>query len=247
LSVYFRKFRAFLRRNQTARGLFLVALVILGAIAVWGGVRLALNTEYPILVVSSPSMCQRVVNPSTNECTLAVGDLIVIKGESTANIQVPPPTYSGNCSIGSCCPGVSLNPQGTIIVFYKSADPNFLIVHRVYKAVNLSGQTYYDTKGDANGCDDGDQIGASNIVGIYQFTIPIPYLGLAILAIRDFMYNQSTGQLNPQGILVIAALIVALFAFEVMEPGKKSPSPKAADAGETPEFETKGSWPSPQD
>jgi len=188
-------------------------------------------------VVSSPSMCQRVVDPSTNECTLAVGDLIVIKGESTANIQVPPPSYSGSCSIGSCCPGVSLNPQGTIIVFYRSADPSFLIVHRVYKAVNISGQIYYDTKGDANGCDDGDQIGASNIIGLYQFTIPIPYLGSAILAIRDFMYNSNTGQLNPQGILVIAALIVALFAFEVVEPGKKPPSFKVPGAADTPASE----------
>src|SRR3989475_11609076 len=34
VSVYSRKFRAFLRKNQTARGLFLVGLVILCAIAV---------------------------------------------------------------------------------------------------------------------------------------------------------------------------------------------------------------------
>ena len=235
MSVYSRKFRAFLRKNETARGLFLVGIVILGAIAVWGGIRLALNTEYPILVVSSASMCQRVADPSTNECTLAVGDLIVIKGESTSNIQVPPPSYSA----GGECPGVSLNPQGSIIVFYRPGDPSFLIVHRVYRSMLISGQIYYDTKGDANTCADQDQIGASNIIGVYQFTIPIPYLGSAILAIRDFMYNSNTGQLNPQGILVIAALIVALFAFEVVEPGKKSPSSKVPRAADTPASETK--------
>jgi len=230
LSVYFRKFRAFLRKNETARGLFLVGIVILGAVAVWGGIRLALNTQYPILVVSSPSMCQQVADPSTSECTLPVGALIVIKGESTSNIQVPPLSYSGNCQIGLCCPGASLNPQGTIIVFYKANDPSFLIVHRVFKAMNISGQVTYDTKGDANNCDDGDQIPASNIEGIYQYTIPIPYLGTAILAVRDFMYNSNTGQVNPQGILVILALIIALFAFEVVEPGKKS-SNKIPDKG----------------
>jgi hypothetical protein len=223
LSIYIRKFRAFLRKNETARGLLLVGLVILGAIAVWGGIRLALNTEYPILVVSSPSMCQSNSLPSTSECTLPVGALIVIKGESTSNIQVPPVSYSTND-----CPGVSLSPQGTIIVFYKSNDPSFLIVHRVYRSMNISGQIYYDTKGDANSCADGDQIGASSIVGIYQYTIPIPYLGSAILAVRGFMYN-SSGQVNPQGILVILALIVALFAFEIVQPGKKSSSNKTID------------------
>jgi hypothetical protein len=225
LSSYIRKFRSYLRKNETARGLFLVGIVILGAIAVWGGIRLALNTEYPILVVSSPSMCQRVTDPSTSECTLAVGDLIVIKGESTSNIQVPPTSYSS-----SDCPGVSLNPQGTIIVFHRPGDqPGYLIVHRVYRAMNLSGQVYYDTKGDSNSCADGDQIGASDILGLYQGTIPIPYLGSAILDIRGFMYDDATGQPKTQGILVIVALIVALFAFEVAEPGKKTPPSNVPD------------------
>jgi hypothetical protein len=52
------------------------------------------------------------------------------------------------------------------------------------------------------------------------------------------MYDDSTGQPKTQGILVIVALIVALFAFEVAEPGKKTPSSKApedtkASAGST--------------
>lgn len=150
----------------------------------------------------------------------------MIKGESSSYIQVPPISYSGNCSIGSCCPGVALSPQGTIIVFYHPSDPGFLIVHRVFKAQNISGQIYYDTKGDGNSCDDGDQVLASNIVGIYQYTIPIPYLGSAILDIRNFMYDPS-GNVNPQGILIILALIVALFAFEIIQPGKKSDNRKS--------------------
>ncbi len=63
----------------------------------------------------------------------------------------------------------------------------------------------------------------SQIVGVYQATVPIPYLGVAILDIRSFMYDDATGQPKTQGILVIVALIVALFAFEVAEPGKKTP------------------------
>jgi signal peptidase I len=213
LSVYYRKFRAFLRKNETARGLFLVAVVILGAVVVWGGIRLALNTPYPILVVSSSSMCQSD-HPElhSTQCTLAIGALIVIRGEDPATI-----------------------PNGTIIVFMNNpADPGFLVVHRVIGIVPATssafGQVSFRTQGDANsGPDNWTQYGyipGNWVVGVYQFTIPIPYLGSAILWVRDFMYNPNTGQVNPQGILVIAALVVALFAFEVMEPGKKRSSTK---------------------
>src|SRR2546426_6976067 len=206
MSSFIGKFRSYLRKNETARGLFLVGLVILGAIAVWGGIRLALNTEYPILVVSSGSMC-----PPSN-CTLPVGALIVIRGQDPSAIKV-----------------------GDIVVFRGNpSDPNYLIVHRiivVYTPSNDSaypGQYAFITHGDASpsGANEGPNPG-STLVGIYQFTIPIPFLGSAILDIRNFMYDDATGQPKTQGILVIVALIVALFAFEVAEPGKKTPTPQS--------------------
>lgn len=227
MSVYFGKFRAYLRKNPTAKGLLIIGIIILGAIAVWGGVRLALSTQYPILVVSSSSMCQRT-NPllHTSACTLAVGDLIVIRG-------VSPDTIS----------------NGTIIIFRPYIDrPDYLVVHRVVKVFPASGSTpvSFWTEGDANGVQDQWDTptfwqGYSNTTGVpgnlvegaYQFTVPIPYLGSTILAIRDFMYNSNTGQVNPQGILVIVALVVALFSFEIIEPGKK-PSAKDADMPRTP-------------
>jgi signal peptidase I len=217
LSSYIRQFRSYLRKNETARGLFLVGVVILGAIAVWGGIRLALNTEYPILVVSSGSMCQSL-NPAlhTSACTLPIGALIVIRGEDPAAIT-----------------------NGSIIIFRPyTSTPDYLVVHRVIKIYQPSSSVYgqytFWTEGDANGVMDGwDQpnggIPGSQVVGVYQFTIPIPYLGAAILDIRNFMYDDSTGQPKTQGILVIVALIVALFAFEVAEPGKKTPSSNAPE------------------
>ena len=245
MSTSIRRFRSYLKKNETARGLFLVGIIILGAIAVWGGIRLALNTQYPILVVSSYSMCQSYFNPSTNLCTLNKGDLIVVQGVSDPNtLQVPSLAYqTANAQ------GQSLNPQGSIIVFYPHpSDPGFLVVHRVYSVVtNASGQIeYFRTKGDANPSPDtGWTVTPSQIVGVYQFTIPIPYLGQAILAIRDFMYNSETGAPNSQGILVIIALIVALFAFEVMEPGKKSSSSKgkAASGQKLEDPDTPGTTP----
>ncbi len=166
MSSFIGKFRSYLRKNETARGLFLVGLVILGAIAVWGGIRLALNTEYPILVVSSGSMCP------PNNCVLPVGSLIV--------------KYA------------------------------------------------FVTHGDANplGANEGPNP-ASTLVGVYQSTIPVPYLGSAILEIRKFLYDDSTGQPKLQGILVIIALILALFLFEVAEPGKKKPSSNVPEETKT--------------
>jgi signal peptidase I len=221
LSSYIRKFRSYLGKNETARGLFLVGVVILGAIALWGGIRLALNTEYPVLVVSSGSMCQRL-NPAlhTSACTLEIGALIVIRGQDPATIT-----------------------NGTIIIFRPyPATPDYLVVHRVINIYQPSSSVYHQytfwTEGDANGVADGwDQPGGgipgSQVVGVYQATIPIPYVGSAILQIRGFMYDDNTGQPRTQGILVIVALIVALFAFEVAEPGKKTPSSNVPDQTKT--------------
>jgi signal peptidase I len=212
LSTYFRKFWKFIKRNETARGLLLVGIVILGALAVWGGVRLALNTEYPVLVVSSGSMC-----PPIN-CTLPVGALIVIRGQAPDTVVAGPP------------------PTGSIIVFrpYPS-QPDFLVVHRV-RHVNIANQTgkgyFFVTQGDNYVTNPGPDnwpgypngVPYSAVVGTYLYTIPIPYLGSAILDIRNFMYDDATGAPRPQGILVIVVLIIALFAFEVIEPSKKPKS-----------------------
>jgi len=131
---------------------------------------------------------------------------------------------------------------GQIIVFRNNPlTPDFLVIHRVVGIVqpNASSNVYpgqygFRTKGDNNPGPDcwtpSCYIPGSWVVGVYQFTIPIPYLGSAILGIRDFMYDPNTGQVNPQGILVILALIIALFAFEVATPPKKKPSDKEAVA-----------------
>ena len=178
---------------------------------------MALSTEYPVLVVSSGSMC-----PPTN-CVLPIGSLIIIRGQDPRTIVAGPP------------------PVGTIIVFrpYLST-PDFLVVHRVVeiRGNQSRGEYFFITEGDANrgSLDPWDSPGpgspyggvpASQVVGVYQSTIPIPYLGSAILDIRSFMYDDATQQPRPEGILVIVILIIALFAFEVIEPSKK-PKPNAS-------------------
>jgi signal peptidase I len=155
--------------------------------------------------------------PPSN-CTLPIGALIVIRGQDPSAIKVR-----------------------DIIVFRGNpSDPNYLIVHRIIVVYTPNNDTAYPgqyafiTHGDANppGYNEGPNPG-SNLVGIYQFTIPIPYLGSAILGIRNFMYDDSSGQPKTQGILIIVALIVALFAFEVADPREKTPSSKVPDETNT--------------
>jgi len=178
-------------------------------------------------------MCQRLTNSAIDKCTLAIGDLIVIRGQD-------PSTITPTCGDKDC----TSSPTGTIIVFRPPApysnDPNFLVVHRVV-AEQQTGQSYsFFTRGDSNSgscyCrnanDPWDSTGgvpAANVVGVYQYTVPIPYLGSAILSIRSFMYNDQTGQPRPEGLAVIVLLILALFAFEIIEPsGKKTKTTSAA-------------------
>jgi signal peptidase I len=184
---------------------------------------LALNTEYPVLVVSSGSMC-----PPTN-CVLPVGSLIVIRGQDPSTIVPAPP------------------PSGSIIVFRPYVcEPDYLVVHRVIQEVKDSNGYSFVTKGDNNGGPDdwateahcrvslntilvqglpATLLPSAQVVGVYQGMVPIPYIGSAILGIRSFMYDDTTGQPKPEGILVIVILIIALFAFEVIEPSKK-PKPE---------------------
>ena len=151
-----------------------------------------------------------------SNCVLPVGALVVIRGEDPSALKV-----------------------GDIVVFRGNpGDPNYLIIHRIIVLYTPSNDTAYPgqytfvTHGDANpgGANEGPNP-TSTLVGVYQSTIPIPYVGSAILEIRKFMYDDSTGQPKPQGILVILALIVALFAFEIAEPGKKKPTTNVS--GET--------------
>ena len=219
MSEYVHRFNRFVKKNETAKGLLLIGIVLLGAVAVWGVIRFALNTEFPILVVSSGSMCP----PSP--CTLPVGALIVIRGQDPRTIQAGP--ACGQPAVGPSATGGTL---GSIIVFRPYLDnPDYLVVHRVRQVITLpTNELAFRTEGDnyvTNPQCDGwsyasSAIPANQVIGVYQNTIPIPYLGAAILSIRDFMATTT-------GVLVVVALIVALFALEIIEPSKKGAKPPA--------------------
>lgn len=172
-----------------------------------------------MLVVSSGSMC------APANCVLPVGALIVIQGQDPSQVGL-----------------------GSIIVFrpYPS-EADYLVIHRVITVFTPNNGTFYPgqfafwTHGDANpdGHDlwpilnSNGQIPGSRLVGVYQFTIPIPYLGSVILHIRSFLYGdscdvQANCHFTSQGLFVIVGLVGVLLLFEILVPSKKAGS-KASD------------------
>lgn len=68
----------YLRKHEFVKLLIIAILLITISLAAWNGLKIALNTENPILVVVSGSMVP----------TLNVGDLIVIKGMSSDELSI---------------------------------------------------------------------------------------------------------------------------------------------------------------
>lgn len=103
--------------------IILIVILFVGIFAFWIGIRFALQTEFPLLAVASPSMVP----------TLNVGDLIVVQGIPNAS-EVNAAPY----------------PEGDIIVFHKPGPGNELIVHRAVGKEKNDSTWYFQTKGDNN-------------------------------------------------------------------------------------------------
>jgi signal peptidase len=101
----------------------LISLIFLGSVfASWFAVKIALKTDYPLLVVASTSMLP----------TLDVSDIIIVQGINPSEIKAAP-------QLG-----------GDIIVFYEPYDWNTRIVHRAINEKFENGTWYFQTKGDNN-------------------------------------------------------------------------------------------------
>jgi len=101
----------------------ILSIIFLGGVfAFWFGVKIALRTEYPLLVVASTSMLP----------TLDVSDIIIVQGIDPSEIKVA--TELG----------------GDIIVFYQPSNWDIRIVHRAINSKFENGTWYFQTKGDNN-------------------------------------------------------------------------------------------------
>jgi len=101
----------------------ILSIIFLGGVfAFWFGVRVALRSEYPLLVVASTSM----------EPILDVSDIIIVQGVDALEIKAAPIL------------------EGDIIVFYQPYNWNTRIVHRAVDMVLHDDVLYFQTKGDNN-------------------------------------------------------------------------------------------------
>ena len=111
-------------------GLIIIGIAFFGTFGVYGIMKVALHTEYPMVVVISGSM----------EPTIYRGDLLIVEGVNPEDVKV----------------GTIEDKQGDIIVFdsqgvWPGASPE-PIVHRVVGIYidNSTGKYYFITKGDNN-------------------------------------------------------------------------------------------------
>jgi signal peptidase len=196
--------------------LILLTAIAIGSLIFWFASKAILNTEYPIVPVSSDNMrvfkldCGDLAHPF--ERTLNVGDLIIVQGVNALSVGVE-------------------YPNSDILVFHfpkqNSLQEDELVITRVIAREERNGIAYFRTKGDGQGfhkwpetpsaseCDTwydyrenytlNGMISEKLLVGKVVFRIPwVGYIAL-------FMQNFS-------GILIIVILILIILIVEFAVP-----------------------------
>jgi signal peptidase I len=201
-------------KNGNFQTLLSIVLIILIVAGIWFGTQAVLDTPYPVLAVTSGSMCI----PYDAACTgwdhpfartLHTGDLIIVQGVNPADLN-------GNY------------PNSDIIVYHNPRNPDELIVHRIVSEENRNGTLYFTTEGDGNGNlkwpntpDDNDPwcpFSQDLVVG--KVVMRIPWLGHVVLFMRS-KYGV------PVVIAIALLLIILEFAIPMMR-RKPHTQPKAS-------------------
>jgi len=126
----------------------LLSIIFLGSVfGFWFVVKIALRTDYPLLVVASTSMLP----------TLDVSDIIIVQGTNASEIKAAPEL------------------EGDIIVYYGSSD--IRIVHRAIDKKFENGTWYFQTKGDNNPGPDlwfSDKLLVGKVIGVIPWIGNVP-------------------------------------------------------------------------
>lgn len=198
-------------KNEYFQTLVIIGLIILLVFGFWYGSQLALGTSYPALAVVTGSMCIPYDGGCTGlsdifQRTLHVGDLIIVKGVNSSELN-------------------SDYPKSDIIVFHRPNNPDELIVHRIAAKEVVNGVTFFYTKGDGNPThkwpdpissteyDPWGKVSENQVVG--KVIMRIPYLGHVVLFMR-----------NSLGLPLVIALIVLLVIIEFILPLFKGKKPE---------------------
>jgi len=200
---------------KTAASVALVVVVVLG---LFFGLRIVLDSETPVRVVESGSMCVSDGSYCDGwshifDYTLHVGDIIVIQ-------HVDPKTINAGY------------PDSDIIVYQRPDNPDATpVVHRVVAVYEEDGVLYFQTKGDGNNdpypnmpspseydsnCLWHTGKGVSEDMVLGKVVMRIPLFGHITLFLKD----------NPWGLPVVVGLIFALLIVEFIIPLIKAKSSK---------------------
>lgn len=158
----------------------------------------------PVLIINLVFLVQSFLHPDEVPSVFGITPMVVV----TESMK---PTING----GDMIIDKKVNPEdvqvGDIISFFDPTrkDHDIVVTHRV-KAVNReNGNITFRTKGDANSIVDPVEIPASELVGVYQKTIPV--LGPVVLFMK-----------TPIGVLVSVILpILAILTYDLIRRKKE--------------------------
>ncbi len=201
-----------------------VAVVVVVVFGFFFGLRFVLDSDTPVRVVESGSMCV----PDGSYCngwshtfdpTLHVGDIIIIQ-------HVDPTTINANY------------PNSDIIVYQRPDNPDATpVVHRVVAVYEENGVLYFQTKGDGNNDPypnvpspyeyDSNSLwhtgkGVPEDMVLGKVIMRIPLFGHITLFLKD----------NPWGLPVVIGLILLLLIIEFIIPIIKAKSSKPEEKTE---------------
>jgi signal peptidase I len=208
-------------RNENFKSIIAIVLIVIVVLGFFFALRFALNTDIPIRVVESGSMC--VVYDGlcdgwshTFSQTLHVGDIIIIQ-------NIDPNTINANY------------PNSDVIVYQNPNNPTATpIVHRVVLKYEINGTIYFQTKGDGNGkswptpvspqefdsntlWNGGEGVPQDLVIG--KVVMRIPWFGHITLFLRN----------NPVGLPIVITLIIILLIVEFVIPMIKRKTKQPAE------------------
>ncbi|MCL6578746.1 MAG: hypothetical protein K6T73_05085 [Candidatus Bathyarchaeota archaeon] len=129
-----------IRKKRLLKIVILLTVLAVGLFGFWFILRFALNTEYPLLLVSSSDMCTVQVScdgfTHPFEHTLHRGDLIVVQGVDAENVN-------------------SEYPNSDVVVFHtpqqNPSQESVLVITRSVAKTEVDGIIYFQTKSDGKG------------------------------------------------------------------------------------------------
>lgn len=197
-------------RREYVKSIVAIGVIVIVVLSFFFGLSFALNTEVPIRVVESGSMCV----PNGGACggwsdifeqTLHVGDIIIIQGVHSEEINAD-------------------YPNSDIIVYLNPTNPAATpIVHRVVAKYQQNGTWYFQTKGDGNGHPWPAPVstGEYDSNSIWHTGQGVPenlVLGKVVLRIPLFGHITLFLRSNSWGLPLIVAIILILLIVEFVIP-----------------------------